>query len=283
MEYLMSPPRGPIALEPLTLEAFAEFGTVIENPNPHLDKNQTLPPNASIANQGTAVKYANISSVHDVYHRASSKTSSKPMMSMFACFPRQLRRSNGQYVTCPLELVRNLLSGHKNPTENLFLEIPVMERHPFTSQTFVPLGLDESSSATSYVVVVAPTQSSAIPHSEKLRKSFSSTENRTSIKSLGQLSSPTAPDGIGLPDLKNVRAFLAKGHQAVTYGAGIWHAPMAVIGLDHVDFVVFQNINGVPQDDCQEVWVGLRGTQNRLLVSLSNAVPAGDVQLSSNL
>ena len=57
----------------------------------------------------------------------------------------------------------------------------------------------------------------------------------------------------GPPDLSNLRAFIADGAQAVTYGVGTWHAPMVVIGKKRVDFVVVQFANGVPEDDCQEV------------------------------
>ena len=41
----------------------------------------------------------------------------------------------------------------------------------------------------------------------------------------------------------------------MTYGAGTWHAPMVVLGDRRVDFVVTQFVNGVPEDDCQEVLV----------------------------
>ena len=53
--------------------------------------------------------------------------------------------------------------------------------------------------------------------------------------------------------MENIKAFVANGRQAVTYGAGTWHAPMIVVGKKRVDFVVVQHINGVSEDDCQEV------------------------------
>ena len=58
------------------------------------------------------------------------------------------------------------------------------------------------------------------------------------------------------PDLKNLKAFVAHGGQAVTYAPGTWHAPMVVLGERRVDFVVTQFVNGLPQDDCQEVRIG---------------------------
>lgn len=68
---------------------------------------------------------------------------------------------------------------------------------------------------------------------------------------------PTTPDfpsqGQGLPDLANLRAFLAHGGQALTYGVGTWHAPMAVVGAVPIDFVVVQFCNGVAEEDCEEI------------------------------
>lgn len=46
---------------------------------------------------------------------------------------------------------------------------------------------------------------------------------------------------------------MATGNQAVTYGAGTWHAPMVVVGDRPVDFVVVQFANGVGIEDCQEI------------------------------
>lgn len=64
---------------------------------------------------------------------------------------------------------------------------------------------------------------------------------------------------MGPPDLNNVRAFWARAGQAVTYGAGTWHAPMAVVGEERMDFVVVQFVNGVAEEDCQEVLLEKEG------------------------
>lgn len=104
--------------------------------------------------------------------------------------------------------------------------IRVLERHPFTTQTFIPMGLGASDLLTRYLVVVAPT----LPPTEDF------------------------PDR-GPPDVENIRAFWAHGGQAVTYGPGTWHAPMVVVGASRVDFVVLQFSNSVPEEDCQEVEV----------------------------
>ncbi|SLM38381.1 ureidoglycolate hydrolase [Lasallia pustulata] len=121
---------------------------------------------------------------------------------MFSCFPRPSS---------------SLQSGK--------LQISILERHPFTTQTFSPLGLPHDSKDTCFLVVVAP-------------------------------SLPGTRSGVrNPPDLANIKAFVARGDQAVTYGAGTWHAPMVVLGEKRVDFVVTQFVNGVPDDDCQEVLV----------------------------
>lgn len=59
-----------------------------------------------------------------------------------------------------------------------------------------------------------------------------------------------------LPDPSLVKAFVCKGNQSVTYGAGTWHAPMVVIDetIAHIDFAVFIHENGVPDDDCEECY-----------------------------
>jgi len=122
-------------------------------------------------------------------------------------------------------------SGDENISVGL-LPIKVLERHQYTTQTFTPLALSPLSSSPSpstvYIVVVAPTF-------------------------------PSGPDA-GMPDVVNAKAFLASGGQAVTYGVGVWHAPMIVVGPESVGFVVVQVTNGVGEDDCEEV--GLMGEGN---------------------
>ncbi|PHH88127.1 hypothetical protein CDD83_7931 [Cordyceps sp. RAO-2017] len=73
--------------------------------------------------------------------------------------------------------------------------------------------------------------------------------------------------GRGLPDVRRLRAFVATAAQAVTYGAGTWHAPMVVLGRPgtSLDFVVSQFCSGVAAEDCQLVrFVGAGGLRVRL-------------------
>ncbi|KAB8266304.1 ureidoglycolate hydrolase [Aspergillus pseudonomiae] len=223
---LTTTPTVHVAPSPLTKEAFAPFGTAIYSPLPR-DLNQppasvsSLAPHTPtpvLANQNSALKYSPISPLQDNYpgHCPSNQPSSA-RMTMFSCFPRQLR---GQ--------------GTK------FFDVRILERHPFTTQTFTPVDLSSQPDAGGhpepfFLVVVAPTLKG---------------QTATAMTPAGPV---TVRDP---PDLKNLKAFVARGGQAVTYAAGTWHAPMVVLGSRRVDFVVVQFVNGVDDEDCQEVAFG---------------------------
>ncbi|RAK74097.1 ureidoglycolate hydrolase [Aspergillus fijiensis CBS 313.89] len=236
---LTSPtPTLTLTPEPLTPSAFHPYGTAITSPLP---RTVASPPPASaltalhptpvLANQNTALKYSPISPLDDHYgSNCPSGRASSARMTMFSCFPRTLRPrpSTG--------------AG----TSAVF-DIRILERHPYTTQTFSPLDLS-SQPATGpgpaqtpepepyYLVVVAPSLKG-------------STAQATT--SSGEVVTVADP-----PDLSRVKAFVARGGQAVTYGAGTWHAPMAVVGNRRVDFLVVQFMNGVAEEDVQEVVFG---------------------------
>lgn len=219
-------PHGLTVLETEALcqSSFAMFGTVIENPAPSLIPSlyiKDLPPDAVPANQGSALKYLDVTHMEDLYSSAPSKAPSRTVMNMFVCAPRSLVQAEDPHV------------------KGLF-SVDILERHPYTTQTFIPLGLSQFMALEShYLVIVAP----SLPPS--------SADEVLPVPPLTKGRSPLP--GRGLPDLPKTRAFMAKGSQAVTYGAGIWHAPMVVIGNRPVDFVVVQFTNGVGIEDCQEV------------------------------
>lgn len=207
-----------INVEPLTSAAFAPTGTAISNPE--------RPEQAISANQGSALKYVDVSPLLDFYAQAPSRVRGKAAMNMFVCSPR------------PLEDGKD---GEGNDAK--VFKVGILERHPFTTQTFTPLGLSPSDN-TKFLVIVAPT----LPLSERdIDLPVPRSAGNTGVKLPGR----------GLPDLSKIRAFLADGSQAVTYGAGTWHAPMVVLGQKDVAFVVSQFVNGVQEEDCQEVvWEG---------------------------
>ncbi|RMY82359.1 hypothetical protein D0861_07921 [Hortaea werneckii] len=195
-----------VPVEALTPQAFEGFGEVVQNPRTHAGQPSSL--QKTEANQGSAEKWLDVTQMRNWYHLSSSAKAAEVKMNMFVCKPRQLSDGEG---------------GRKT------FAVKILERHPFTPQTFIPMGLGQEDSTTSYLVIVAPT----LP--------LSPGEPR--------------PKGPGLPDLSNLKAFIARGDQAVTYGPGTWHAPMVVLGERPIDFVVVQYMNGIGIEDCQEVEV----------------------------
>ncbi|KAA8642271.1 hypothetical protein EYZ11_008874 [Aspergillus tanneri] len=233
---LTSNPTLRVVPEPLSPEAFAPFGTAICSPLPR-DLSTTpalssLPPHQPspvLANQSSALKYSPVSPLLDQYPGlCPSGHPSSARMSMFSCFPRQLRKT---------------ISSSPSATgdaETSVFDVRILERHPYTTQTFIPIDLSSQSRAGDqeepyFLVVVAPTR-----------------KGETVIAT-----TPSGPKSIrDPPDLQNLRAFVARGGQAVTYGVGVWHAPMVLLGSRRVDFVVVQFVNGVGDEDCQEVGFG---------------------------
>lgn len=181
---------------------------------------------------------------------------------MFSCFPRNLSG---------IGIEEDAGSSRAKAR----FRVNILERHPYTTQTFSPLGLstgsesefkDENRAKTFFLVIVAPSlKGTTVVSSADESISTSSPKNPTEIKSP--------------PDLACLRAFIARGDQAVTYGAGTWHAPMVVLGERRVDFLVTQFVNGVADDDCQEV---LLGEHNAVFVGLDGlgldlgSAPIGD-------
>ena len=262
MDVSLDGPNGPIVLEPLTSSTFADFGSVVENhsPSPTVS-HATLPKNATRANQGSAIKYTNVSRVENVYHLAPSRKPGASTMTMFSCQPRQLRSlEDGSMNDFPAsaELAFQIATSAEPSPLRFVLDVPVLERHPYTTQTFIPLGLERSSHSAVFVVVVAPKGSVKANHSAESKNEFSG-------HSESRLHCAMDSDGVGLPSLNGIRAFLGRGSQAVTYAAGTWHAPMIVLGKKHIDFVVTQHSNGVSDEDCQEIDIkgapGMSGIQ----------------------
>ncbi|MCJ1458538.1 hypothetical protein MMC28_008911 [Mycoblastus sanguinarius] len=209
-------PNITIPAIPLTPNSFAAFGSVITSPLPAFTTAIPSPPptGSVLANQNTALKYPNISPFTSNYHQSPSGAPAQPTMSLFACLPRTLRPS----------------PTSKNAS---IFDIRILERHPYTTQTFVPLSPSSNAKA---IIIVAPTLPSPPPPS---------------------MLTPYFPQSkqSGPPDLTNLKAFVAEPGIGVTYGVGTWHAPMVVVGK-RVDFVVSQFMSGREGEDCQEVEVG---------------------------
>lgn len=246
-----------IPVEALTQDAFGLFGTVVENPVNASGRSQQ--PKVVEANQGSALKYMDVSHVTNYYHLAPSRKPARAVMNMFVCSPRQLQPSTS--------------GPHAIHQRTAKFPVRILERHPFTPQTFVPVGLSAQDQTTAYLVIVAPTMSTTSkttnrppPYSqqaptrrESLAEIFAGarpsplTNSSDPPSSTASSPGPQFPKGPGEPDLSRARAFLANGSQAVTYGPGTWHAPMVVLGAKAIDFVVVQYVNDVGLEDCQEM------------------------------
>ena len=262
-------PNLDLPVQPLTQDAFAEFGTVVENPVNATGRSQQ--PKVVKANQGSALKYIDVSHVSNFYHLAPSGNPAKAVMNMFVCSPRQLQStSSGSDIT------------QKRPSK---FSVQILERHPFTPQTFIPLGLAAVDATTAYLVIVAPTCKTTdkpLPypqHAPKQQRSWTEIFSRaqptpvdsSTLSPSASSPEPQFPKGPGEPDLSRACAFLANGSQAVTYGPGTWHAPMVVLGAKAIDFVVIQYANDVGLEDCQEMEIRTETGSDGLNVVIDNA------------
>ncbi|KAI0144142.1 hypothetical protein F4776DRAFT_461445 [Hypoxylon sp. NC0597] len=262
-----------IPAEPLTPTAFSPFGSVLANPAPERQPHNTpasaLPSGygAVSTNQGTAIQYRALAPpLRNLYDQAPSRKPATPRTTMFVCGARQLvpdlepdtRDKRKQKQRHKHKHRSDSSSGNtSSSSEGGLFQVQILERHPYTTQTFIPLG---ASSTTRYLVIVAPTLP---PSPSPSPSSFPSAPQNNNTPKNQSPPVPTGTDlpGSGLPDLKGLRAFVATGAQAVTYGAGTWHAPMAALGAagSAVDFVVVQFANDEPVEDCQEVALEGRG------------------------
>lgn len=235
----------------LTQEYFSPFGTVFENPSPS-STSPILPSESeqarhpvTIANQNTALKYTDVALMSNSYNKSPSQKPAVPVMNMFVCFPRALTSTSTATAaaTAIEESAATTSKTTTTPTPTLtkpVFPMQLLERHSYTTQTFIPMGLS-ADSPTRYLVVVAPTIPSPNPNNTESLPNHDDDKNYRDR---------------GPPDLDNLRAFWGHGGQAVTYAAGTWHSPMAVIGDKSVDFVVLQFSNGVREEDCEEIKIG---------------------------
>lgn len=209
----------------LTPEAFAPFGTVVQNPSFDSPGSLRAKPASDSSNQGSATVYAQISTHDSLLEQSESQVPGHTTFNLYECRAR-----------------KSLYRPESQITHTTYA-VPVLERHPYTTQSFLPLGLAaHEARQRAYLVIVAPT----LPANpgEPLRYR---TEH-------------------GGPDLSGVKAFFAHGGQGVTYSAGTWHSPMIAIG-GTVDFVVLQWHNDIAIEGCQEIAIGDESAGLRVEVS----------------
>ncbi|KAG5455938.1 MAG: ureidoglycolate hydrolase-domain-containing protein [Olpidium bornovanus] len=155
-----------IKAEPLTAEGFAPYGWVVaaDAPDAAPTEGSSFAAAAS-ANQGTARRFNKLS----------------PMTNY--------RQGAAEANVCVFRSV---------PTPRLPFPVRLLERHPFSTQMFVPMTCTRG-----YLVIVC-------------------TSRR------GQIA-----DGVrNPPDPAGLKAFIAKPGQAITYDVGVWHHP--IIALEEV-------------------------------------------------
>ncbi|KAK0241789.1 galactose-binding domain-like protein [Armillaria nabsnona] len=177
-------PTSTVPVLPLTPEAFAPFGKVIQAYQDHaaVPKGTKITP----ANGGTATKFHKLALLENRYPNTLDATTG---LSVYRCKPI------------------NVHDGKIN--------VNVMERHRYTNQAFIPMS---STNGTGYLVIVA--------------------------------------NGGDTPDMKTLRAFLARPGQGIVYDTAVWHQPMTVLGDQDVDFT------------CVETQVGNGGTEDCEIVEL---------------
>jgi ureidoglycolate lyase len=309
----MPAPSIRIPIELLTPTAFSQFGVVVENPatapSAKLPIAHRIPPPESVnANQGSATKYLDVSHMSNLYSFAPSKKPARAVMNMFVCAPRNLRPHEPSE-SMPSSWGDLELDDDDDSDGNYkrqLLDVGILERHPFTTQTFIPVGLSPLEKHTQYLVIVAPTLPASasrrntgrpppyptpkVERKKSLRDIFSrarpapySTEATAPPSVFSSLPASARPKGPGLPDLKNLRAFVATGAQAVTYGAGTWHAPMIVIGDRPIDFVVVQFANEVGIEDCQEILLKPNNPTSEGVVVTVDTDASGKVQIKAGV
>ncbi|KAK9468337.1 ureidoglycolate hydrolase [Lipomyces arxii] len=169
----------PVVAEELTPEAFKKFGYVIS------PKDQA--PKIPEGTYGMAYRLSDASIPVNNYGNSEFKTEAPCAFNLQRFKP-------------PKALDR----------ENKVYNLPNVERHPYTTQTFFPMGVDAEKAA--YLVVVCEND-----------------ENK-------------------LPDLSTLRVFVARGNQSVTYGAAVWHGGTCSL-IDQLDMTMFMYDNGVKADE----------------------------------
>ncbi|KAF9283226.1 Allantoicase [Mortierella alpina] len=186
--------------QPITKEAFAPWGQVIEKPS--------YDPNSIKVNQGSAEKFSQIGQFanwrsYALNDEAIVENGNKSLDKTPPGPDVKLATANIAIFSC------------YKPVETRDIGVRLLERHPYSSQMFVPMGGDGNGG---FVVVVA--------------------KDRTSD---------------GMPDMSTLKAFTVKNSQGINYKPNVWHHPMIVTDRP-VTFLTITHESGVGKDDCEEYW-----------------------------
>jgi ureidoglycolate hydrolase len=183
-----------LSLTPLTAEAFAPYGDVVSLPDVQRTKMA-----ASSANQGTASRYNYVAKLVN-----SRNSGAKPNLCLFNSTPPESLSFTASVVK---ELTAKSADGQGLRVDTLSpymkpFSIRLLERHPNSSQIFVPL----KSSPFGYIVIVSCAKDGTAAHQGHNR----------------QVINP--------PDVSSLVAFWAQPWQAVNYHPNVWHHPIITLG-----------------------------------------------------
>ncbi|KAI8874394.1 ureidoglycolate hydrolase [Ramicandelaber brevisporus] len=199
-----------IRAEPLTAAAFAPYGQVIESTNA----------SSVAANAGTAARFNRLAALVNHRQGTDSHIPATANLCIFQCRPQLVPSSLAND-----SARKSLDSDTSTLVANSFV-VKMLERHPYSSQMFVPMA--RTSPAARYLVVV------------------SNTIHRGADAENG---------GVDEPDMNSegsLRAFIANATQGINYNAGTWHHPMVALD-DTIEFLTLVYENGVAEQDCHEV------------------------------
>ena len=208
----------------LTTSAFAPFGQVIA----------ARTAATSEANQGTAARFDALAILEN--HRPHAKSnvclfrSAQRPLEKFPGVTAGERKGSSTSNSCNSSNssnsnIRQEESGsdrcHRQQEEPLFFRVRLLERHPYSSQMFVPMNCQKR-----WLVVVA------------LSKKESDGVD-------------VCQEGNAGPDLSTMRAFMARDDQGLNFAAGVWHHPL--IALESAtDFACVVHEDGT-KDDCHVI------------------------------
>ncbi|GAA6024809.1 hypothetical protein JCM11491_005615 [Sporobolomyces phaffii] len=181
---------------PLTPSSFASYGSVLQSYPDARCAPKSIP--IKTVNFGTAQKYNFLSPTAGAVSPPGG-VEQKLNMCVFRCQPQ------------------NSIGGARGKWE-----VRVLERHEYSSQTFVPMN---------------------------------GARGRTDDKDEGYLVLVALPGQDGSPDLATLRAFVASSSQGITYHANVWHHPLIALGEEPMDFSCVVWETGVAELDC-EIWEG---------------------------
>ena len=165
-----------VPLLPLTSEAFKVFGNVIQS----FEDQSSTPPwvKTKRVNLNTATKLCNVSQIENDY---PVKDEAKLNFCVYKCEPIDISKG---------------------------FKISMLERHKYTTQSFIPMG----EGGKSYVIIVAKND-----------------------------------DQTNKPNLKTLRGFITTTDKAITYKKNIWHHPMIMLDKT-TNFTCLVNENDTNED-----------------------------------